>query len=117
MAAVGREARGRATDGGGSSSVRNKKVEDRGKLGKLQVDATCTNEPLRVCVRNALENYFRHLDGHPTSGLHQFVLAEVEAPLLEAVLEHTGGNQSRASQILGLNRGTLRKKLKDYDLA
>lgn len=97
--------------------MKKKKVEDRSTLGMLKVDSTCSSEPLRVCVRNALANYFRQLDGHPTTGLHQFVLAEVEAPLLEAVLEHTGGNQSRASEILGINRGTLRKKLKDYDLA
>jgi len=44
------------------------------------------------------------------------VLAEIEGPLLEVVLEYTRGNQTRASEILGLNRGTLRKKLKDHGL-
>ena len=48
--------------------------------------------------------------------LYQMVLAEVEAPLLEAVMRYTGDNQSQASEILGLNRGTLRKKLKHYGL-
>jgi Fis family transcriptional regulator len=107
----------RAQGDGGSSGVKKKRVEETTKLGVLHVDASCSSEPLRVCVRNAVANYFQQLDGHPTTGLHQFVLAEVEVPLLEAVLEHTGGNQSRASEILGINRGTLRKKLKDYDLS
>ena len=44
------------------------------------------------------------------------VLAEVEAPLLRCVLDHTGGNQSLAAQVLGLNRGTLRKKMRRYGL-
>ncbi|MCL4141320.1 UNVERIFIED_CONTAM: hypothetical protein GTU68_021016 [Idotea baltica] len=44
------------------------------------------------------------------------ILAEVEAPLLRATLAHTQGNQCRASEILGINRGTLRKKLKTYGL-
>ncbi len=44
------------------------------------------------------------------------VLCEVEAPLLETVMNHVKGNQTKASELLGLNRGTLRKKLKQYDL-
>ena len=44
------------------------------------------------------------------------VLQQVEGPLLEMVLVHVDGNQSRASEYLGINRGTLRKKLKTYDL-
>ena len=73
-------------------------------------------QPLRQCVRHALENYFAHLDGHETRGLHRMVMEEVETPLLEAVLSHTQGNQSRAAEVLGINRGTLRKKLRDYNL-
>ncbi|MGV6807856.1 MAG: DNA-binding transcriptional regulator Fis [bacterium] len=71
---------------------------------------------LRECVEHAIQNYFHDLDGNSTTDLYQFVLAEVEAPLLEAVLVHAGNNQSKAAEILGLNRGTLRKKLKQYDL-
>ena len=63
-----------------------------------------------------MENYFRHLDGHEVSELFDLVMAEVEAPLLESVLAHTNGNQSRAAAILGINRATLRKKLKRYNL-
>jgi Fis family transcriptional regulator len=44
------------------------------------------------------------------------VMAEVEAPLLAVVLEYTKDNQSRAAELLGLNRGTLRKKMKEYGL-
>jgi Fis family transcriptional regulator, factor for inversion stimulation protein len=72
--------------------------------------------PLRQAVDAAIRRYFDHLDGGEVSGLHAMVLAEVEAPLFAAVLEHTQGNQTRAAEVLGLNRGTLRKKLKQYDL-
>ena len=71
---------------------------------------------LRVCVEHAMSKYFFHLDGQDTTDLYQMVLSEIEGPLLEAVLEYTNNNQSRASAILGLNRGTLRKKLKQHDL-
>ena len=74
------------------------------------------NKPLRDSVEAAVENYFKQLDGHPTNELYKMVLAEVEEPLFRSVLKHTGGNQSRASELLGINRGTLRKKLKAYGL-
>jgi Fis family transcriptional regulator len=48
--------------------------------------------------------------------LYELVLGEVEPPLLRTVMEYTRGNQSRAAEILGINRGTLRKKLKTYGL-
>lgn len=86
-------------------------------MNPLQVDASHTSEPLHACVRSALDNYFSELDGHSTSGLHRFVMGEVEGPLLEAVLAYTDGNQSRAAEVLGINRGTLRKKLREYDLS
>lgn len=67
-------------------------------------------------IKAMLEDYFRDLDGHQTANLYQMVLQEVEQPLLESVLTHTRGNQSKAAELLGLNRGTLRKKLKQYDM-
>ena len=82
----------------------------------LEVTDKCSTEPLRVCVKNAVENYFRHLDGHDVSELFDMVMAEVEAPLLESVLAHVNGNQSRAAAMLGINRTTLRKKLKRHGL-
>lgn len=75
-----------------------------------------TPEPLRNCVRAAVEKYFEQLEGHRTSGLYEMVIGEVEAPLLETVMRHTRGNQSQAAELLGINRGTLRKKLKTYHL-
>ena len=82
----------------------------------LQVPDNRKSEPLRACVKEAVENYFRHLDGHDVSELFDLVIAEVEAPLLETVLAHANGNQSRAAAILGINRATLRKKLRRYNL-
>ena len=75
-----------------------------------------TREPLRESVRDALADYFTHLDGHATTGLYRMVMAEVEAPLLETVMRYTRDNQSKAADLLGINRATLRKKLKQYHL-
>jgi len=82
----------------------------------LGVAKETAHAPLSECVEAALKDYFEQLDGHTTANLYDMLLAEVEAPLLRATLEHTNGNQSRAAEILGLNRGTLRKKLKTYGL-
>ncbi|MCU7940501.1 MAG: DNA-binding transcriptional regulator Fis [gamma proteobacterium symbiont of Bathyaustriella thionipta] len=79
-------------------------------------DESC-NSILRDCVRSVLTSYIDDLDGHAINDLYQLVLAEVETPLLETILEHTRGNQSKAAQILGINRGTLRKKLKQYNIS
>lgn len=73
-------------------------------------------EPLRECVRDALVSYFQQLDGHSTCSLYQLVIAEVEQPLIETVMQHAQGNQTRAASILGISRSTLRKKLAIYGL-
>ncbi len=72
--------------------------------------------PLRVCVKHSLDIYFDALDGHEPTELYELVLSEVERPLLEVVMEKSRGNITRAAEMLGINRGTLRKKLKKYDL-
>ena len=72
--------------------------------------------PLNGMVRNALQQYFRDLNGHEPNDLYQLLLTEVERPLLETVMHYAGGNQTRAAPALGINRGTLRKKLKQYGL-
>ncbi|PWK52970.1 DNA-binding protein Fis [Pleionea mediterranea] len=79
--------------------------------------ASVTEQPtLRESVNTAIKNYFDSLDGQTPSELYDMVLAEIEAPLLERVMDYTRGNQTKAAIILGLNRGTLRKKLKIYGL-
>ena len=72
--------------------------------------------PLGKCVREALEDYFDHLDGHKATNLYTLVLEEIENPLFKAVMKHTKNNQSDAANILGMSRGTLRKKIKQYKL-
>ena len=74
------------------------------------------NVPLSGTIKSMLEDYFNDLDGTPPADLYQMVLQEMEQPLLETVLHYTRGNQSKAAVLLGLNRGTLRKKLKQYDM-
>ena len=71
---------------------------------------------LRSQVERSLQRYFKQLDNEPATDLHRLVMSEVEAPLLEAVMRYTGNNQSKASIMLGLNRGTLRTKLKLYGM-
>lgn len=71
---------------------------------------------LRQSVALAVSAYLDELDGQMGSDVYQMVLAEVEAPLLEEIMRYTRNNQTKASQMLGLNRGTLRKKLKQYGM-
>ena len=71
---------------------------------------------LGKCVVNALEQYFRDLDGESPSAIYDMVLKSVEKPMLEVVLAKAGGNQTLASEMLGINRNTLRKKLTEHNL-
>jgi len=73
-------------------------------------------QTLRDSVEKALESYFAQLDGQPVTEVYDMVLSEVEAPLLEVVMRYTKDNQTKAAVLLGLNRGTLRKKLKQYGM-
>lgn len=77
---------------------------------------THKNQPLHESVRQAIENYFQQLKSGAPKNLYDLVLAEVEEPLMRAVMEFTNNNQSRAAIVLGLSRGTLRKKLKTYGM-
>ena len=72
--------------------------------------------PLRSHAERALSEYFTSLNGHRPAHLYDLVLREVEEPLFRVVLDYAEGNQSRAAGILGINRGTLRKKLKQFGL-
>ena len=68
------------------------------------------------CVRRTLNRYFRDLDGQAPHAVYDMVLRSVERPRLEVVMKQAAGNQSVAAEILGISRGTLRRKLTDYDL-
>lgn len=90
--------------------------EKTGKKKNKRKKNSKQHQSLSVCVTNAVEQYFLHLDQEHTSGFYDLVLRQVEAPLLKVVMQRTNHNQSAAAELLGLNRGTLRKKLKEYDL-
>lgn len=75
-----------------------------------------SNDQIADAIRNALEQYFQHLDGEQASGVYDMVLGRVEKPLLEIVLREADNNQTRAAEMLGINRNTLRKKLTEHGL-
>lgn len=71
---------------------------------------------LQESVNYALQQYLANLDGQTPANLYELVLAEVEKPLIEMILKLTNDNQSKAAIILGISRGTLRKKMAIYNL-
>ncbi len=75
-----------------------------------------TVSSLREAADIFVRRYLDEMDGEIGTDFYDLVLSEIEAPLLRAVMEYTRGNQTRAAQMLGLNRGTLRKKLKQHGL-
>lgn len=77
---------------------------------------TQAQKPLRDSVKQAVNKYLKQLDNTDVNDVYELVLAEVEAPLLEEIMTFTRGNQTRAAIMLGINRGTLRKKLKQYGM-
>lgn len=83
----------------------------KNKSKKLQ------NNKLSDQVKKSIENYFKDLNGEFPCNVYQLVLAEMEKPLLEVVMDYSDRNQSRASKILGINRNTLRKKLDSYQIS
>lgn len=85
------------------------------KKKKLR-NSKSSGPPLSALTEKALEGYFKTLNGHRPGHLYNLVIGEVEKPLLRTVLDYTGGNQSQAAELLGINRGTLRKKLKEHAL-
>ncbi len=78
--------------------------------------AAKSKKPLCKHTEDALHNYFASLNGERPGDLYDLVMGEVERPLFKAVMDYTDGNQSQAAGILGINRGTLRKKLKGYSI-
>ena len=73
-------------------------------------------QPIRRSVTSALELYLNDLNGHPVSDLYNVVMKEVEPAILNVVMQYVDGNQSHAAEMLGISRGTLRKKLRQYNL-
>jgi Fis family transcriptional regulator len=78
---------------------------------------TSVNESeLAACVRQVLAQYFKDLDGEPAANVYDMVMDCVEKPVLELVLAKSGNNQSRAAEVLGMNRNTLRKKMLQHGI-
>lgn len=71
---------------------------------------------IQDCIRESLEAYFNDLKGAEPHGVYDMVVQAVEKPLLEVVMQHAEGNQSKAAEWLGINRNTLRRKLLDHKL-
>jgi Fis family transcriptional regulator, factor for inversion stimulation protein len=89
------------------------KKKKQSKISRHRVNGSdCLSENVRV----AMEKYFKDLDGHEPVDLYKLILSQIEAPLFESVLDYTDGNVTRAADILGLNRGTLRNRLRIYDI-
>ena len=74
-----------------------------------------TND-IAECVRRSLNRYFRDLEGEKPTAIYDMVLRNVEQSMLETVMKQADGNQTVASEMLGINRNTLRRKLTDYNL-
>ena len=73
-------------------------------------------QPIRRSVTSAIELYLGDMNGHEVNDLYHVVLSEVEPAILDVVMQHVDGNQTEAAEMLGVSRGTLRKKLKLYGL-
>lgn len=80
-------------------------------------DTKEVREPeLSACVRRVMKQYFKDLDGERPGPVFDMVVASVEKPLIEVVMQQSEGNQTRAAEILGINRNTLRKKMNEYGI-
>ena len=75
-----------------------------------------SKKDIEDCIRDSLEQYFIALRGTEPHAVHAMVVGTVEKPLLEVVMKHADGNQSKAAEWLGINRNTLRRKLLDHQL-
>lgn len=71
---------------------------------------------LTVCVEQSVDQYLRILDDPDIANLYELVIEQAEEPLLKRVLKYVRGNQVRAAKLLGVSRGTLRKKMKRYGM-
>jgi Fis family transcriptional regulator len=84
--------------------------------GPINDEETPTSQSLRHIAAQAFRRYLKELNGNKPRNLYDFVLKEIEQPLILVALEHTQGNQTEAAKLLGLSRVTLRKKLRAHGL-
>ena len=82
----------------------------------FRAEINTNNKSLKECVWSAIKNYYAHVQGGTPADVYDMVLSQIEPPLLQATMEFTRQNQSKAAILLGLSRGTLRKKLKRYNM-
>ncbi len=75
-----------------------------------------SSQSLRHFAAQAFRRYLKELNGNKPRNLYNFVLREIEQPLIQVALEHTQGNQTEAARLLGVSRVTLRKKLRAHGL-
>ena len=75
-----------------------------------------STKKIEDCIRDSLEQYFKDLRGTEPHSVHDMIVTTVEKPLLEVVMKHAEGNQSKAAEWLGINRNTLRRKLLEHKL-
>ncbi len=83
---------------------------------RSRVDPDARDNELSSTVRKVMRQYFKDLDGEKCTGIYDMVVAAVEKPMLEVVMFQAQGNQTRAAELLGLNRNTLRKKLQQHGI-
>ena len=95
-----------------SGKKRKQKLNGNAEESQLQ----SRNRLLKNFTEDAMRSYFKNLNGHQPADIYRLVIGEVEPPLFQAVMDYPKGNQTLASEILGINRATLRKKLRQYDL-
>ena len=80
------------------------------------MDQSKSKRLLREFVRQEVQEYFKKIDGYPINKVYSLVIGEVEKPLIEETIKYCKGNQSKASELLGISRGTLRKKMRQYNI-
>jgi len=81
------------------------------------MDKDKPNRILREVARQEMRKYFDKIDGYPIDKVYNLVIGEVEKPLIEETIKYCKGNQSKAAELLGISRGTLRKKIKQYGIS
>lgn len=90
--------------------------KDHNEMNESPVEEERRQQPFKTSVEIAMNLYFKKLDGEEPANLFKLVMGEAEYGLLKSTMDYARGNQSKASEYLGINRGTLRKKLKEHGL-